>query len=183
MQTKPSTHSYFKVYIEDSDNSILEVKRGTKFYIYEISGNQEKLITIGEEPYRSDEEPAWDYLDRLSSESIGLIDLLSANLDYKKTIDGLNEWIQKISKPSYSYLQFDMETANLIEDYKDILKQMTLFTGDEEYAQRKSKLESFFDNYFYNRGSVEGDITLEDKEVMLAQLKQEVAFLTLLQSN
>jgi hypothetical protein len=180
MKTLPSSKVNFKVFLEDDQTCILEVKRGDKFFIYEIlESGEEKLLTTSLGPYLSQVEPEYRYLDYLSMGSLNKIDLLTSTFSYKETIDDFWVLIHKISN-RYSFEDFNVEEANLIEDYKAILGQLHVFTGDSEYSERLNKLTKFFDEYFYNRTS---ELSSTEKDLIISQIKQEISFLGSLGSN
>ena len=62
----------------------------------------------------------------------------------------------------------------MIEDFKDIVQQLAAFTDDGEYYAKSNKLETFFSDYFYNRGT---ELTEEDKSFVITKLQQEINFL------
>jgi hypothetical protein len=178
--TLPSRKVLYKVFVEDENECILEVKRRDNFLIYEIaSDGSSKLLTNGPIPYHSSDEESYNYLDLLPLESLAKIDILTVSFDYYEVIADLNLIIRQIEE-KYSFRDFGMNHANIFEDYKDALKQLAEFTSEDEYSERHTRMTAFFDEFFFERTK---ELNSAEKDYIINQLKKEVIFLHSLNSN
>lgn len=173
--TLPSRKVPYKVFLDKDGSCLLEVKR-QKYYLYEISpsGDENLLTTMdtGYSPARDEREEDY-YLDYLNACALRKIDLLTTVFNYEEIILGINSLIQVIER-KYSFRDFSMDQAYLIEDFKEVLNQLAIFTDDKEYYTRFQEMEKFFNTYFYDRASELND---EDKQVVITKLRHEAAFL------
>lgn len=176
-KTLPTRKVSHRVFLDtDHDGScLLEVKR-QNFFLYEInSQGEERLLGENLTPYAPaiDEREEDYYLDYLDGKALRKIDLLTTVFNYGEVIEGLQSLIYTIEK-DYSFRDFSMEHAYLIEDFKDVLSQLASFTDDGEYFAHASEMEKFFNTYFYDRSF---ELSPEDKELVITKLKQEISFL------
>jgi hypothetical protein len=178
-KTLPSRKAPYKIYIEDNQECILEVKRKDHFFVYEVFKNGDHALLSSGPPFQSSEVPEHYYMDYLTTDSLNKIDLLTTNFNYDKVIARLSLVIQALER-DYSFRDFNMDQANAFEDYQEILGQLLAFTGDEEYKDRHSRVSQFLDQYFYDRRS---ELEPEEKNEIISRLKLELAYLVSLGSN
>jgi hypothetical protein len=140
------------VYLEP-DRIVLEVIRKNQITVYSINDSFHSVLSTGSSHYSSKHKLEADpyYIDRISSSSLEIINLLTVEFDLDEIIGKMRYFKSTITPGVYKRVNFSMELSNLFEDYKDSLKQLSIQLDEEDMSKVVEEVSAFFDLHFYDR--------------------------------